>query len=52
MMMLIALIALYVVQLVYVVQRWFSVTREIIDDARQQRMRRAIDWNLPSPRRA
>lgn len=51
MLMLISLIVLYVTQLAYVVSRWISVTGGLIDDARQERMRRAIDWNTPAKRR-
>jgi hypothetical protein len=51
MLMSIPLILLYVLQLVFVVKRWIIETIIMIDDARQVRVRHAIDWKTPAGRR-
>lgn len=45
MLTLISYVLLNIAQLIYVVARWVTVTREMIEEASENRLRRAIDWN-------
>jgi hypothetical protein len=47
-----SLILLYVSQLIYVLNRWINETISMSENARQARVRKAIDWTTSSPRRA
>jgi hypothetical protein len=43
---------LYLVQLIYVGGRWTAVTAEMVENARMERLRKAIDWTVkPDQRR-
>lgn len=50
MLMTISLFSLYVFQLAFVIKRWVIETMSIIEDARQTRVKRAIDWTMPTTR--
>ena len=51
MLSLLALTLLYISQLVYVSNRWLSLTKRLIEDAQLTRIRRAIDWKTITPQR-
>lgn len=50
--MTISLFSLYVFQMVFVVKRWAIETLSIVEDARQMRVKHAIDWTMPAARRS
>ena len=52
MLMTISLFVLYVFQLVVVVKRWALETISMVEDAREIRVKRAIDWTMTGARRS